>query len=377
MGKAQGKYDEAHCRWAGIGPYYAMFPTDFADQVIAKHTKAGDTVLDPFAGRGTAVFSAAIQGRCGVGVEINPLGWVYARAKLAPAEKELVAARFGQLGRSAHNYHEAAKKLPPFFHRCFTKRVREFLLAARQELNWKRTLVDCTAMALLLVNMHGKRAASLSNQLRQTKSMSPDYAIAWWKRRGLFPPDVDPVAFMKKKLDWRYAKGRPAKTTSRVYLGDSIVRLKDLARKLGPLAIAPARLLFTSPPYYAVTNYHYDQWLRLWLLGGPPNALRAGGAVCGKFEHRQKYRDLLHRVFSRAAELLSNDATVYVRADRREVTYTTTKDVLKEVFPDKRLRTEFKPFNRPTQTRLFGDHAVRDGDVDLILSTRRYSGAYL
>jgi hypothetical protein len=371
MGKPQRRYQAAHSRWAGIGPYYAMFPAEFADQVIAKHTKEGDTVLDPFAGRGTAVFSAATQGRRGVGVEINPVGWVYARAKLAPAEKELVAARFEDLGRAGENYREAAEELPTFFHRCFTQKVREFLLAAREELDWKRTLVDCTAMALLLVNMHGKRDASLSNQLRQTKSMSPDYAIAWWEEQDLQPPDVGPVAFMKKKLEWRYAKGRPAKTDSRVYLGDSILRLRDLARRMEPLGISPARLLLTSPPYYAITNYHYDQWLRLWLLGGPPNALRAGGAVCGKFEHRQKYRDLLHRVFSRAAELLADDATVYVRTDRREVTYTTTTEVLKEVFPDKKVRSEIKPFSRPTQTRLFGDHAMKEGEVDLILSPRR------
>jgi hypothetical protein len=176
---------------------------------------------------------------------------------------------------------------------------------------------------------------------------------------------------MKKKLEWRYAKGRPAKTDSRVYLGDSTVRLKDLRRKTGPLGISPARLLLTPPPYYAITNYHYDQWLRLWLLGGPPNALRASGAVCGKFEHRQKYRDLLHRVFSLASELLAEDATVYVRTDWREVTYTMTTEVLKNVFPDKILRSEVKPFNRPTQTRLFGDHAVKEGEVDLILSPRR------
>jgi hypothetical protein len=226
-------------------------------------------------------------------------------------------------------------------------------------------------MALLLVNMHGKREASLSNQLRQTKSMSPDYAIAWWEERGLQPPDIDPVAFMKRKLDWRYAKGRPAKTNSCVYLGDSKHRLKDLMRKMGPLGIRPARLLLTSPPYYAITNYHYDQWLRLWLLGGPPNALRAGGAVRGKFEDRRKYRDLLRRVFSLTSELLAKDATVYVRTDRREVTYTTTTEVLKEVFPDKKLRSEMKPFNRPTQTRLFGDHAMKEGEVDLILSPQQ------
>jgi hypothetical protein len=345
-----------------------MFPAEFADLVIAKHTKKGDTVLDPFAGRGTAVFSAAAQGRVGIGVEINPVGWVYARAKLAPSEKEIVAERFVELGRAAESYSEAAKELPSFFRHCFTRKVRQFLLAARDKLDWKRSLIDCTAMALLLVNMHGKREASLSNQLRQTKSMSPDYAIAWWKERGLEPPDVDPVEFMKKKLDWRYARGRPARTDSRVYLGDSVRRLPELIRRMGKLGIRPARLLLTSPPYYAITNYHYDQWLRLWLLGGPPNALRTGGAFRGKFEHRQRYRDLLKRVFNRAAELLADDATVYVRTDRRKITFTMTTMVLSEVFPNKKLRCEVKPFFHPTQTRLFGDHAVKKGEIDLILS---------
>jgi hypothetical protein len=347
-----------------------MFPAKFADQVIAAHTKRWDTVLDPFAGRGTAVFSAATQGRIGIGVEINPVGWVYARAKLAPADKEKVTGRFVELGRMAKRYREAAGRLPPFFHHCFTRPVRQYLLAARDGLDWKRSQIDCTAMALLLVNMHGKREASLSNQLRQTKSMSPDYAIAWWQERNLKPPDVDPVAFMKKKLDWRYAKGRPVGTDSRVYLGDSLRRLPELGRRMAKFGIRPARLLLTSPPYYAITNYHYDQWLRLWLLGGPPNALRAGGAVCGKFENRQRYRDLLRRVFSKAAELLADDATVYVRTDRREITYTTTTEVLKEVFPGKRFHCEVKPFCRPTQTRLFGDHAQKQGEVDLILSPR-------
>jgi len=32
-------------------------------------------------------------------------------------------------------------------------------------------------MALLSVHLHGKRADSVSNQTRQTKSMSPEYAI--------------------------------------------------------------------------------------------------------------------------------------------------------------------------------------------------------
>lgn len=370
MPKPESRYGTAHSRWAGVGPYYAMFPTGFADAVIAKHTSAGDTVLDPFAGRGTAVFSAAIQGRRGIGVEINPVGWLYARAKLAPATEELVATRFDELGHVSRDYEEQADELPAFFRRCYTRQVRAFLLAARAELDWKRAAADGTAMALLLVNMHGKRDASLSNQLRQTKSMSPDYALAWWKERKLSPPNVDPVAFMKKRLRWRYAKGVPKRSDSRVYLGDSTIRLKELVDNIESGQLPPARLLLTSPPYFSITNYHYDQWLRLWLLGGPPHALRAGGAVCGKFEHRAKYRELLHRVFSAASALLARDATVYVRTDRREITYQATLGVLKELFPDKRLRSANKPFNRPTQTQLFGDRSAKVGEVDLILSPR-------
>jgi DNA modification methylase len=91
-------YQTAARRWEGVGPYYAMFPTDFADRVVAKYTKPGDTVLDPFAGRGTAVFSAAHQGRRGLGIEINPVGWVYAKTKLGPAPRDAVARRLRELG---------------------------------------------------------------------------------------------------------------------------------------------------------------------------------------------------------------------------------------------------------------------------------------
>ena len=158
MGKPRSRYEAAHSRWAGVGPYYAMFPAEFADQVIAKHTREGDTVLDPFAGRGTAVFSAASQGRRGIGVEVNPVGWVYARAKLAPADKESVSARVEELARSARNYRDAAEELPLFFHRCFTRRVNEFLLAAREAPALWLLVYSCRARVLQGVGFGGPSA---------------------------------------------------------------------------------------------------------------------------------------------------------------------------------------------------------------------------
>ncbi|MFZ0334865.1 MAG: DNA methyltransferase [Candidatus Acidiferrales bacterium] len=366
MGREAGKYSTAAGRWAGVGPYYAMFPAAFADKVITRYTRLGDSVLDPFAGRGTAVFSAAVHGRLGIGVEINPVGWVYSQAKLLPASEDAVAQRFKEIWTLSQRYRKVATSLPPFFHLCYQSNVLQFLLAARALLNWRNRKADWTAMAFLLVNLHGKRDGALSNQMRQTKSMSPAYAIRWWRERGLKPPELDPLEFMLKRLTWRYAKGVPKSTESRAYLGDSTTVLPQIPRYWGS-DHKRARLLLTSPPYFKVTNYHYDQWLRLWLLGGPPTSKRVGGLYKDKFENQERYHTLLLNVFRSAKHLLTQNATVYVRTDRRKLTLRMTADVLREVFPNRPLSYRQRPYKRPTQTKLFGHAEPKLGEVDLVL----------
>ena len=360
-------YQDAASRWAGVGPYYAMFPVAFSDEVVRTYTQPGELVLDPFAGRGTAVFSAATQNRSAIGIEINPVGYVYADAKLSAATRDEVELRLDELGVKAEQCKVEARHLPRFFHRCFSRRVRRFLVAARTDLDWRRHKVDRTLMALLLVYLHGKVGTALSNQLRQTKSMSPQYAIRWWDKHELEPPNIDPVGFVKARLPWRYAKGIPEIHGGRMYLGSSVEVLTGLSQQIRCGLMSKVNLLFTSPPYHAITNYHYDQWLRLWLLGGPPNSHRNGNGRRGKFESRQGYRTLLERVFNQAVEVLEEDATIYVRTDSREFTYRTTLDVLRKVFPDKQITVVQRPMLGLSQTRLFGSKPTETGgEVDLI-----------
>jgi len=363
-------YNTAARRWQGVGPYYAMFPTGFADSVVARYTTPGDIVFDPFAGRGTAVFSAAHQGREGIGIEINPVGWVYGKTKLRPAAQSEVAVRFHELGRLAPNYHSAAEALPTFFHHCYSRRTREFLLAARENLDWRKSSVDRTAMALLLVYLHGKRGQALSNQMMQTKAMAPDYAVRWWCERGLVPPDLDPVDFLLSRLGWRYAKGAPSGGRSEMHLGDSEQRISQVHATLMQRQ-EKVRLLLTSPPYFALTNYHYDQWVRLWVLGGPPNANRVVGShdLRGKFESSTRYRTLLRNVFGSASKLMAERSTIYVRTGLGEVTLDATLRALREVFPDHRLDTTMQPYSKPTQTRLFGDSSVKAGEIDVVMTS--------
>jgi hypothetical protein len=139
------------------------------------------------------------------------------------------------------------------------------------------------------------------------------------------------------------------------------------AAGVGALALAQpseAKIVYT-PVHH---DYHYDQWLRLWLLGGPPTSRRIGGKHKGKFENKPQYRQLLLDVFDRSKRLLRRDGIVYVRTDRREITLNITLEVLREVLPDHQLRCKSRPYFRPTQTRLFGHVEPRVGEIDLILT---------
>ena len=356
-------------RWATFGPYYAMFPVAFARQVIAENTVVGDGVLDPFSGRGTSVFCAGEMERFAFGTELNPVGWLYAKTKLCPAAADRVIERAEQISARGDSYSEKAANLPPFYRMCFAPRVLRFLVAGREELNWRSDTVDATLMAFVLTYLHGKiergRPAALSNQMRQTKCMAPDYSIRWWLENGYDrPPDICPVEFLSERILWRYKHGVPALQECAVRFGDCrtiLPRVRSEKRY---------RLLLTSPPYCGVTSYYYDQWLRLWMLGDAAHPIRAGETWKGKFEHRGEYEQLLSLAFGRSRRLLTDVSTISVRTDARELTLSITKRVLQATFPNKQAEFVPAPYEKATQTSLFGDKLPKPGEYDIILRPR-------
>src|SRR5690348_11245601 len=64
--------------------YLASFPAALAHAFIARYTRPGDVVLDPFSGRGTAPLQATVEGRIGVGNDLNPFAHLLTAAKLEP-----------------------------------------------------------------------------------------------------------------------------------------------------------------------------------------------------------------------------------------------------------------------------------------------------
>jgi hypothetical protein len=127
-------------------------------------------------------------------------------------------------------------------------------------------------------------------------------------------------------------------------------------------------MLFTSPPYFRVTNYYVDQWLRNWMLGGPNRPSSGEHQYAKRFNSKTAYQDLLANAFQEAKKTLRHDAVVLVRTDARKFTLETTKAVLKKTFPKKKMTVYRAPLlNGLSQTALFGDKQEKPGEVDILL----------
>jgi hypothetical protein len=83
--------------------YLASFPAALAHAFIARYTRPGDVVLDPFSGRGTTPLQACAEGRIGAGNDLNPFAHLLTAAKVEPAGRAEALTRVAvlRLGWSA------------------------------------------------------------------------------------------------------------------------------------------------------------------------------------------------------------------------------------------------------------------------------------
>ena len=317
----------AEHRWYGFGRYYAMFPPSFAHDAIEHLTRPNEPVLDPFCGRGNGPFTATVLGRPSLGVDVNPVAWLYTSVKLQPEENmERLLKRLREIGGAQRV--QDRKSRSRFETMAWSANVRGFLRAARRELDWKNSITDRTLMAFVVLHMQDKLGAGLSNCLWPTIACSPQYAVAWWTKNGLSqPPRLDPVALLTDKICRRYHYGIPKQAPGTAVLGDA----RDALRKEANMN---AGLLVTSPPYNGVTDYWNDHWIRLWILG---HKMRKDWKRTAKYENREVYRKLIHDVFRESGRHVKKGAAILVRSDRRRQTAQTCVDALQKIWPSRRL----------------------------------------
>jgi len=243
-----------------------MFPETFVEEWVEKLVPDGGVVLDPFCGRGTTPFQAGLMGHSSVACDVNPVAFCITRAKTDPPTYDSIIRRVRELEYRFKRRRVSEREWPEFFKHAFhpaTLRQLEFL---RENLNWLQSRVDCMVAALVLGSLHGEadpNSPYLSNQMPRTISTKPAYSVRFWTKRRLVPPQRDAFALLRRMAKFRYCSPLPTRRAKTL-----LMDMRELPRVLGGRQ-AGLRYVITSPPYLDVTNFHEDQWLRRWFLGGP------------------------------------------------------------------------------------------------------------
>src|ERR1043165_3079619 len=311
-----------------ICPYFTMFPLEFPFSILKRYGSAGESVFDPFAGRGTTLYAARLLGLNAIGIDSNPVAVAISEGKLANTTRGHIVASARRILKDA-----AEPKYVPdgvFWELAFHRDVLRSLCQLREALMYNCESDSRKALrAVILGALHGPLTKTepsyFSNQCPRTYSPKPRYATKFWYAHGLTAPRVNVFHVVERRAA-RYFGEERTTASGRVIAGDS----QNLAYFSG---LPKSSWIVTSPPYYGMRTYIPDQWLRLWFLGGKPDVDYSNTdqlSHCG----REVFRQGLEKVWTNCATVVKLGARLVIRFgainDRRIDPIILIKDSLRD-----------------------------------------------
>jgi hypothetical protein len=161
----------------------------------------------------------------------------------------------------------------------------------------------------------------------RTISTKPRYSLDYWRRNGLWPRKRDVFSILKSRAEFRLSRGVLPKIHGRVALQDA-----RKAASAFPSIRNKIKAVITSPPYFNVTNYEEDQWLRLWFLGYEPKPTYKQISKDDRHGQKERYWKFLREVWTGIAPLVKEDSAIVCRLGARgmemeEITQGLTESI--------------------------------------------------
>lgn len=245
--------------------YRACFKAQLPAFFIRNHTNPGDTVYDPFMGRGTTPIEAALNKRRPMGVDINPLSLILTLPRLDIPSIGEIEGRLSEI--PMENGLEGELDLSMFFH---GKTEGEILglrsyLASRKEQGEEDNIdrfIRMVATNRLTGHSSGffsvytlppNQAATRESQVRinRKRSQEPTY-------RDVKKLILKKAASLLRDIDERTRN--ILRSQSRI----GMFNVMDARNTSSFIEDGSVNLTVTSPPFLNIVQYETDNWLRLW-----------------------------------------------------------------------------------------------------------------
>ena len=248
--------------------YRACFKAQLPEFFIARLTKPGDVVFDPFMGRGTTPVQAALMHRQAFGNDVNPLSVLLSRPRLRPITPHSVAAALQTVDWSKGKIER--EDLLAFYHPKTLQKLEALRLWIADHAPLGSENVDPVADWIRMVAVN--RLSGHSPGFFSGRSMPPNQAVSVKsqlkinEKLGVQPPERDIAQVILKKTRTLLKDGcAPSNVSSSLHTG--------AAWKVPGIADATVDLVVTSPPFLDIVQYAGDNWLRCWFAGIEPDSV--------------------------------------------------------------------------------------------------------
>ena len=244
--------------------YRACFKPQLPDFFIDRLTLPGDTVYDPFMGRGTTPVQAALRGRIGAGNDINPLSVLLTRPRISPPSLAAVLSRLNLLDLEVQAIEH--EELLVFYHPetlAEIEALRRYFL--RREATATLDTVDDWLRMIAINRLTGHSSGFFSvYSLPPNQAASVEGQRKINAKRNQVPPRRNVKDIILKKSRTLFRDALPPGGRSILLTGDATgVNLAD----------ASVDLVVTSPPFLDIVQYASDNWLRCWFAGIETNRI--------------------------------------------------------------------------------------------------------
>lgn len=240
--------------------YRACFKPQLPRFFIELFTQPGDTVYDPFNGRGTTIVEAALLGRNVVANDVNPLSLILSRPRVSPPTLQQVKERLEKI-----KFTKGVKAdidLRMFYHKVTLAEIvslRNYLKGrGKKEDNVDRWI---RMVATNRLTGHSKGFFSVYT-LPPNQALTAERQKKINKQRGQKPEYRDVKKLIERKSK-QLLKGIDEAT--RKQLGKQKCQpVNTDAASTKKIKAGSVQLTVTSPPFLDIVQYAADNWLRCW-----------------------------------------------------------------------------------------------------------------
>lgn len=239
--------------------YRACFKPQVPRFFIERLTRPGDTVFDPFMGRGTTPIEAALLGRRALGSDLNPVAQTLAAPRVMPPTLKQTEARLAAIALPLAPLQD--ENLLVFFERATLLELE----AWKRYFAARRSSGDFDGVDTWLEMVAANRLTGHSPGFFSVYTMPPNQAVSLKsqlkinEKREQTPTYRDTRQLIARK--------------SRQLLRDAVLA-SDLPHQIWTgaanevdLPDESVDLIVTSPPFLDVVDYKLDNWLRAWFGG--------------------------------------------------------------------------------------------------------------